>query len=304
HYLFAPDACTPAAGWEKGQVERQVNVMRNWLFVPRLKFLDLAALNVWLEQRCGELATERQHPDLQDQTIATVFEREQPALGTLPPPFDGYAERHSRVSSLSLVTYERNRYSVPCTHVGRTVSLRIYADQLRIVADGKVLTQHLRLFGRYQTAYDPWHYVPALERKPGALRNGAPFVDWDLPAPIKTIQARLMKRAGGDRQCVQILAAIPVDGFEAVTVACAQALEAGVISADYVLNTLNRLKVPPAAVAIETPDGLRLQEEPKADVARYDRLLRKDLHAIALLVIAPLMNHFPPAMIGVNYATA
>ena len=304
HYLFAPDACTPAAGWEKGQVERQVNAMRNWLFIPRLKFPDLAALNAWLEQRCGELALERPHPDLQDQTIEAVFAGEKPALGTLPPPFDGYAERHCRVSSQSLVTYERNRYSVPCTHVGRTVSLRIYADQMRIVADGQALTQHPRLFGRYQTSYDPWHYVPALERKPGALRNGAPFADWDLPAPIKTIQARLMKLSGGDRQFVQILAAIPVDGFEAVTVACALAIEAGVISADYVLNTLNRLKASPAAVAIETPDGLRLKEEPKADVGRYDQLLGVDLKVIALLMVAPLMNHFPPMTMGVTHATA
>lgn len=304
HYLFAPDACTPAAGWEKGQVERQVNIMRHWLFVPRLKFPDLAALNVWLELRCGELAQERLHPDLPDQTIEAVFAREKPALGALPLPFDGYAERHCRVSRQSLVTYERNRYSVPCTHVGCPVSLRVYADQIRIVAEGKLLAEHGRLFGRYQTAYDPWHYVPALERKPGALRNGAPFAGWDLPAPIKMMQTRLMKLAGGDRQFVQILAAIPIDGLEAVATACALALEAGVISADYVLNTLNRHKAQPVTVTIETPDGLRLKDEPKADVARYDQLLGKDLHAMALLIIAPLMSHFPPTLMGVNHAAA
>lgn len=304
HYLFAPEACTPAAGWEKGQVERQVNVMRNWLFVPRLKFPDLAALNAWLEQRCGELAAERPHPDWQDQTIEAIFSGEQPTLGNLPPPFDGYAERHCRVSSQSLVTYERNRYSVPCTQVRRTVSVRLYADQVRIVAEGQVLAEHPRLFGRYQTSYDPWHYVPALERKPGALRNGAPFADWDLPAPIKTIQARLMKLTGGDRQCVRILAAIPVDGYDAVAAACTQAIEAGVISADYVLNTLNRAKAPPLMDPIETPDGLQLKEEPKADVGRYDRLLGGELKAMALLVMAPLISQLPPMTMGVNHAAA
>lgn len=304
HYLFSPEACTPASGWEKGQVENQVGNIREWLFVPRLKFPDLAALNVWLEQRCGEIAQERSHPERREQTIEDIFAIEKAALGSLPPPFDGYAERPCRVTNHSLVIYERNRYSVPCTHVGHTVSLRVYADRMLIVADGKPLAEHARLFGRYQTSYDPWHYVPALERKPGALRNGAPFADWDLPVPIKSIQARLMKLSGGDRQFVQILAAIPVDGFEAVTVACGLAIEAGVISADYVLNTLNRLKASPAKVAIETPDGLRLKEEPRADVGRYDRLLGGELKSIALLVIAPLMSHFPPMSLGVNHATA
>lgn len=85
HYLFAPEACTPAAGWEKGQVERQVNVMRNWLFVPRLKFPDLAALNLWLEKRCIELARERPHAEQRDRTIEAVFEIEQPSLGVVAP---------------------------------------------------------------------------------------------------------------------------------------------------------------------------------------------------------------------------
>lgn len=302
HYLFAPEACSPASGWEKGQVENQVGNIREWLFVPRLKFPDLAALNAWLEQRCTEIAQERAHPERREQTIEAVFASEKASLGPLPPPFDGYAERQCRVTSHSLVTYERNRYSVPCSHVGHSVSLRIYADKMRIVAEGKLLAEHPRHFGRYQTSYDPWHYVPALERKPGALRNGAPFADWDLPAPIKTIQARLMKLSGGDRQFVQILAAIPVDGFEAVATACTLAVDAGVISADYVLNTLNRSKAQPPAVPIDTPDGLRLKDEPRADVGRYDRLLGgSELKAMALLIIAPLMS-LQPVTMGVRHA--
>ncbi|WP_419627790.1 IS21 family transposase, partial [Thiolapillus sp.] len=50
HYLFEPVACTPASGWEKGQVENQVGNVREWLFSPRPRFKDLAELNAWLEQ--------------------------------------------------------------------------------------------------------------------------------------------------------------------------------------------------------------------------------------------------------------
>ena len=297
HYLFTPDACTPASGWEKGQVENQVGTLREWLFVPQLTFPDLATLNAWLEQRCDELAAERLHPERRDQTIAAMFALEQSALGPLPPPFDGYTERLCRVTSQSLVHLERNRYSVPCSHVGQAVSIRIYADHLRIIAEGQVLAEHPRQFVPYQTLYDPWHYVPALAKKPGALRNGAPFVNWALPRPIKTVQARLMKLSGGDRQFVAILAAIPVEGAEAVTVACELALEAGVISADYVLNTLHRLKATPDTPVVETPDRLRLKEEPQADMARYDRLLKGEIPALAWLIIAP-------AFVGVTHVAA
>ncbi len=303
HYLFTPDACTPASGWEKGQVENQVGTLREWLFVPQLKFPDLLALNAWLERRCDELAAERPHPECRDQTIAAMFAREQPALGPLSPPFDGYTERLCRVSSQSLVHLERNRYSVPCSRVGQAVSIRIYADHLRVVAEGEVLAEHPRQFVPYQTLYDPWHYVPALVKKPGALRNGAPFVDWALPRPLKLLQARLMKLSGGDRQFVSILAAIPTEGAEAVAVACELALEAGVISAEYVLTTLHRLKATPGAPVVETPDGLRLKEEPQADMARYDRLLKGEIATLVWLSLAPVVG-LSPAFAGVTHVAA
>lgn len=77
----------------------------------------------------------------------------------------------------ALVHFERNRYSVECVYAGRTVAVRAYATRIVIVAGSVVVGEHDRQFGRYKTAYNPWHYVPALEHKPGALRNGAPFKD-------------------------------------------------------------------------------------------------------------------------------
>lgn len=73
HYLFEPQACNVASGWEKGQVERQVELVRGWLFVPRLKFRDFIELNAWLARRCAELAHERPHPDQQQRTVSEVL---------------------------------------------------------------------------------------------------------------------------------------------------------------------------------------------------------------------------------------
>ena len=115
----------------------------------------------------------------------------------------------------------------------------------------------------------------ALEKKPGALRNGTPFKDWALPQALLEMKDRLLSKLGGDRQFVTILAAIAEDGIEAVSVACELALEANAISDDYVLNALNRFKPQPTVEVIDTPKRLKLKDEPQANVARYDALLKK-----------------------------
>lgn len=109
-------------------------------------------------------------------------------------------------------------------------------------------------------------------RKPGALRNGAPFKDWDLPPALAGVRAKLARHADGDRQFVKVLARVPEDGMAAVEAACAEALAAGLASGDVILAILARQRQPPAPPSITTPEALRLTAEPMADCARYDRL--------------------------------
>ncbi len=271
HYLFEPVACTPASGWEKGQVENQVGNVREWLFTPMVRFDTLTELNAWLELRCRELA-ERAHPTQPEASIAQVFAAEQSTLRPIIAPFDGYLEQSSRVSSTCLVAYDRNRYSVPSEYAGQSVSLRAYADRIQAVANGKVVADHARHFGRERLILDPWHYLPVLEKKPGALRNGAPFQDWVLPAAIGAVKEKLLKSPQGDRAFVEVLLAIRQYGADLVTVACELALEHGTISAPVILNHLHRLLTPGKPAAIDVPKALRLTLEPVADCARYDSL--------------------------------
>lgn len=216
HYLIEPTACTPASGWEKRQVENQVGTARGWAFTPKPRFADLAALNAWLAERCTQIARERRHPEHPERTIGEVWEEERAALQPMPPAFDGFHERACRVSSTALVYFERNRYSVECRYAGRTVSLRAYAQRIVIVLEGLVIGEHERRFSRYNTVYNPWHYVPALEHKPGALRNGAPFKDWHLPASMTRLRERLARHGDGDRQFVEILSMVALYGLDAV----------------------------------------------------------------------------------------
>ena len=90
HYLFEPVACTPAAGWEKGQVERQVGVVRQSLFGKRRKFADMEELNQWLRDECRTMAATRKHPEFKEQSVAEVAAREQEALIQSPVLFDAY----------------------------------------------------------------------------------------------------------------------------------------------------------------------------------------------------------------------
>lgn len=147
HYLFEPVACTPASGWEKGQVENQVGNIREWLFTPLARFASFAALNDWLAIRCQELA-QRHHPTQSQRTIAECFADEQALLRPITARFDGYVEQMLRVSSTCLVRVDRNRYSVPAGAAGQAVSVRTTADQVRVVADGVIIAAHSRVFGR------------------------------------------------------------------------------------------------------------------------------------------------------------
>jgi len=274
HYLIDPVACTPASGWEKGQVENQVGLVRERFFTPRLRFKNLDELNDWLTDKCVAYAKAHRHPELPEQTIWEAFEAERPKLVPYAGRFDGFHAVPASVSKTCLVRFDNNKYSVAASAVGRPVEVHAYADRIVIRQDGRIVGEHPRSFGREQTIYDPWHYVPVLTRKPGALRNGAPFKDWVLPAAMERVRRKLAGAHDGNRQMVDILAAVLTDGLPSVEAACAEALAHGVHSADVVLNILARQRDPGPPATILTPAALILRHAPIADCARYDNLRR------------------------------
>src|ERR1700710_1005858 len=207
HYLVEPVACTPASGWEKGQVENQVNLMRERFFKPRLRFASFVEMNAWLLEQCVTYTKDHPHPERRDSTVWQMFEAERPSLVPYMGPFDGFHSKTASVSKTCLVQFDKNKYSVMSQAVGRPVEVHAYADRITVRQDGMLIADHERCFGRDQTIYDPWHYVPVLVRKPGAMRNGAPFKDWDLPASLAQVRAKLKSHADADRQFVKILAA-------------------------------------------------------------------------------------------------
>ena len=186
----------------------------------------------------------------------------------MPTPFNGYVEVPARVSSTSLVSVARNRYSVPCAWAGHRVSVRLYPERVVVVADHDVIAEHPRAVDRDQVSYDWQHYLPLVERKPGALRNGAPFAE--LPDSLQRLRHALLRHDGGDKVMARVLMAVPTHGLEAVLVAVDLVLESGRPSAEHVLNVLARLADAPAPPSVAT--ALTVATAPLADPHRYDQL--------------------------------
>lgn len=281
HYLYEPEFCNPASGWEKGQVEKNVQDARHRFFQPTPRFASLEALNDWLELRCKEIWQQTAHGKMRG-TIADLWAEEAQTLMPASRLFDGFVEHTKRVSPTCLVHFDRNRYSVPASFANRPVSLRVYPDRVVVAAEGLIVCEHQRIISRShdgpgQTVYDWRHYLAVVQRKPGALRNGAPFTE--LPETFRTLQQHLLRKLGGDREMVDILALVLQHDEQAVLLAVDMALKSGVPTKTHVLNLLHRLVdgksvTPPT---IDAPQALTLVNEPKANVERYDSLRKTEV---------------------------
>ena len=271
HYLFDPDFCNVASGWEKGVVEKNVQDSRRriWQDAAQRRFSSYQELNCWLLERCRALWQEIRHPDHKAMSVADMLEHERIFLMPMPQPFDGYLESQHKVSSTSLVAVAGNRYSVPCEFAGQRVGARLYPERIDIAQGEAIIASHVRLVNSGQVLYDWRHYIPLVQRKPGALRNGAPFVD--MPPALQQLRKGLLKREGGDRTMAKVLAFVLPYGLEAVLVAVELVLESGVLNAEHVENVLSRILHP--ATPVQSVDTtLVVKTPPLADTGRYDRL--------------------------------
>lgn len=275
HYRVEPTACTPARGNEKGRVERQVQTDRQQFFTPIPVGNNLQELNDKLISQLIVYNKTHKHPKFKDKTLDEVFEEEEQQYLLRPcVPFDGYKETNIKVSNTCLARYDRNSYSVHCSVAGKLVQCKSYADKVVFIYDGQEVGRHERKFTIGGTYYNWHHYLPILAKKPGALRNGAPFSDMILPDELNKVSQHLEQQKNGKRDFALILSYIPLESIEAVTKACATAIQANTISKDIILNILLRNN----DESFEEPQSsnvvyLKIKQELKADCNQYDSLL-------------------------------
>jgi transposase len=239
HYLFEDRFGRPGKGNDKGKVEGLIGFMRRNFLVPIPRFETIEALNAYLERRCRErqAAKLRRH----EETIAERLERDSSAFLALPPmPYEACDRQPSRVTSLSLVRYKANDYSVPVAYGHREVLIRGYVDRVVISCGADVIAQHPRSYEREDLVFDPRHYLPLIERKIGALDQAAPLRGWDLPEAFATLRRLLESRMGkaGKREYVQVLRLTESFRLADVEAAVKEALRLGAIGVDAVKHLL------------------------------------------------------------------
>lgn len=274
HYRIEPTACTPARGNEKGRVERQVKIDRDQFFTPMPSGASLSELNDRLMSQLIHYNKTHKHPTYKDKTLEEVFTEESPYLLPAPMLFDGYKETNIKVSITCLAMFDRNSYSVQSCCAGKIVQCKSYADKLIFLHEGQEVGRHDRMFGRGGTYYEWKHYLPILARKPGALRNGAPFKEMPLPDELWAVQNHLQQRPQGIRDFAHILSYIPAESMESVVEACSTAIKAGTISKDVILNILLRKKDQPDPQTEPSTLYGQLKHIPTDDCSRYNQFLK------------------------------
>jgi transposase len=235
HYLFLDRFGRPGKGNDKGKVEGLVGYVRRNFLVPIPTFASFAELNAHLEQCCLERLDHRVRGHAE--SIGERLVRDLAALQPRPPvPYDACDRRPARVSSLSLVRYDRNDYSVPTTYGHRPVLVRGYVDEVVIACGAELIARHPRSYAREDFVFDPRHYLALLERKIGALDQAAPLQGWALPEAFATLRRLLEARLGkpGKREYVQVLRLLEVFRLEDVHAAVREALRLGAVGSDAV----------------------------------------------------------------------
>lgn len=235
HYLFEDKFGRPGKGNDKGNVEGVIGFGRRNFLVPAPRFDSFDALNAWLEAQCLKRQDDvvRGHSE----TIGERLIRDLDTLMALPPtPYDACEKVSTRATSISMVRYRTNDYSVPTAFAHHEVQVRGYIHEVVIGCGAAVIARHVRSYEKADMIFDPMHYLPLLEQKVGALDQAAPLQGWDLPGEFATLRRLLEARMGkpGKREYVQVLRLLETFEMDHVHGAIRQALDLGAIGYDAV----------------------------------------------------------------------
>ena len=275
HYLFAEKFGRPAKGNDKGKVEGLVGYARRNFMVPIPRVNSWEELNEQLLEQCRARRMRRLRGH--QETIGERWERDRAAFLPLPASaYEACEKRVARVSSMSLVRYRTNDYSVPTEYGHRDVLVKGSAHEVVIVCGSKVIARNSRSYEREGMVFDPLHYLALLEQKARALDQAAPLAGWELPECFarlrRLLEARLNK--GGKREYVQVLRLLETFSLPEVEAAVLDALHLGTLGFDAVKHLLLcRIERRPPRLDLDNYPHLPLADVQTTQATDYMALL-------------------------------
>jgi hypothetical protein len=275
HYLFDDKFGRPGKGNDKGNVEGVIGYGRRNFLVPAPRFSSFDELNAWLEERCLKRQddTVRGHSE----PIGERLMRDLDALMELPPtPYDACEKVSTRATSISMVRYRNNDYSVPVAYAHHEVQVRGYVHEVVIGCGAEVIARHSRSYEKADMVFDPMHYLPLLEQKVGAVDQAAPLQGWDLPVDFATLHRLLEARMGkkGKREYVQVLRLLETFEMAHVHGAIKHALGHGTIGYDAIKHlVLCRIEKRPPRLDLDVYPYLPRAQVETTDPASYKVLM-------------------------------
>lgn len=280
HYLFESNFCTPGEGHEKGGVEHSVGFDRRNFLVPLPNVASLEELNAHLLSCCR--ADDQRQVTGQPTTIGEAWQREQPHLRPLPTrDFECCVTAVVSLNPYSQAVYATNHYSVPTDQAYRQLTLKVYPFRVEVLHGEEVIARHPRCYGRGQEVFDPRHYLPLLEQRPGAFNHAKPLRRWraEWPPVYEALLAHLRAKSltgQGLREFIQILSLHRAHPAEQIEQAIRLALACGCAHLDGVTLCLHQLQHPatplPTLDLTQQPQLVGLGMQP-LDLGRYDQLL-------------------------------
>jgi transposase len=275
HFLFQDHFCLVRRPNEKGHVERLLDFARTNYLVPVPEVASLVELNAALLQRC--------QADLDRQLYgksapkAVLLEEERPALLPIPPQeFEARRVKPASVSSLSLVRFDTNNYSVPVKYAHRKVLVVATVDEIRLVHEDRLIGRHPRHWGREKYLFEPVHYLALLERKPGGFDFARPLENWNLPSCFETLRRRLEREPNGlgMREFIRVLRLLEHSNLPQLTDAVEYALDLDITDADSIRVILeHRREQPVPLFSLDGRPHLKGVTVEPTDVSAYQSLL-------------------------------
>jgi transposase len=279
HHCFEPRPVAIGRGNEKGRVERAIRYVREAFFAAR-EFADLDDLNAQARAWCEGQASDRRWPEDVRRTVRETFEAERGSLLALPEREYPLGERLTvEAGKTPYVRFDLNDYTVPHTHVRRTLSVLADDRRVRVFDGAQEIADHPRSYDSGVQIEDPAHIHALVEHKRQAhAHRGVDRLSHAAPAAARLLERAAERGHNLGTITAALLRLLDRYGASALQAAIEQALSQGVPHPNAVRLALERAREeqgrpPPTALCLSDAVAQRDAPVRSHTLASYDEIV-------------------------------